>query len=80
MKDKIDSWFDSAEKLIDRSKGLLLKIVGAIGAVAVGIWALYAELADPDEQDDSAEYYDEAEYYEEDLIYNDTLNYYEDEL
>jgi hypothetical protein len=53
MGDKIDEKFDKAEKIIDRSKKLILQIIGTILAISITLYAGIDQLLEDEPQGDS---------------------------
>ncbi len=56
----IDEKFDKAEKVVDRTKSLLLKVVGGLVAIGLAIFVGLDQLAGDEPLEAEPEYYDEA--------------------
>lgn len=77
-KDSIDDKFDKAEKIVDRSKSLLIKVVGSLVAVVLALFLGLDQLAgDEEEYDDSYDevYEDVIDTTDLDTSYIDTMYY-----
>lgn len=78
MSDKVDEKFDKADKIVDRTGKLILKVVGVLVAIGLALFAGLDQLGGDEEytEEPIEEYYE----YEEDSIPVDSIYYGEEEV